>query len=208
MLMCFLYVYIFFVYIELFYASRLYSQSFKEDKTIDYYKNTNCIVLFLYNFDIGSKELKTIKSFHNRNTYEEFNDILIYEINLSKLRSDGKIEVERLLSLLKDEDVSSYLNDSSQVIRNAANKIMGYDSNKEMRLKIEQLEDEERIKLSLLNKAKADGIEEGEKRGVIKGKKEGEKLGAIKTAKQLLLAGVDIDLIVKTTGLTKEEILN
>ena len=114
---------------------------------------------------------------------------------MSKLRTDGKIEVERLLSLLKDNEVSNYLEDSSSVIRKAAKKIMGYDSNKEMRLKIEQLEDEERIKLSLLNKAKADGIEEGVSQR------------NYEIVKNMLASNCDIDFISKITGLSKEEIL-
>ena len=124
---------------------------------------------------------------------------MIYEIDLSKLKDNGKIEVERLLSLLKNNDMTSYLKDESKVIRKVANKIMGYDKDRELRLRLEDLEDAERIKMTLLKQSKAEGIEEGEKIGIEK--------AHIKTAKSLLSLGVDLDIIVKSTGLSKEEIL-
>ena len=48
-----------------------------------------------------------------------------------------------------------------------------------------------------LEKAWDDGIE--------KGKKEGKKEGITQTARRLKTAGVSIDIIIKATGLSKEE---
>jgi predicted transposase/invertase (TIGR01784 family) len=52
----------------------------------------------------------------------------------------------------------------------------------------------------------AKGRAEGEAKGIEKGIKEGAKLHAIKTATILLGKGLDIQLIVESTGLSAEEI--
>ena len=49
-----------------------------------------------------------------------------------------------------------------------------------------------------LEKAWDDGIEEG--------KKEGKKEGIAQTARRFKAAGVSLDIIIKATGLSKEEI--
>jgi predicted transposase/invertase (TIGR01784 family) len=58
--------------------------------------------------------------------------------------------------------------------------------------------------------AKKKGIEigekRGEKRGEKKGREEGEKAGAIKTAKAMIEAGVDIEVVCKATGLSPEDL--
>lgn len=55
------------------------------------------------------------------------------------------------------------------------------------------------------------GIEQGIEKGIEKGKQlglaEGERKKALEVAKGLLKAEVDVEVIIKTTGLTKEEIL-
>lgn len=53
-----------------------------------------------------------------------------------------------------------------------------------------------------IEKGKIIGIEEGK----IKGIEEGERLKALKVANELLNSGVSIEIIAKSTGLTKEEI--
>ncbi len=54
------------------------------------------------------------------------------------------------------------------------------------------------------------GMVRGEKKGMARGEKKGmargEKTGKRKTAKALLEKGVDIDLLVEATGLTKKEL--
>ena len=53
-----------------------------------------------------------------------------------------------------------------------------------------------------LEKAWDDGIEKGIEKGI----KEGEKKGITQTAKRLKAAGADMELIIKATGLSEEEI--
>ena len=57
-----------------------------------------------------------------------------------------------------------------------------------------------------MQNSKKQGEEIGEKRGKKLGKEIGKKEEKIEIAKKLLNLGVDIDTIIKATGLTKEEI--
>ena len=51
-----------------------------------------------------------------------------------------------------------------------------------------------------------DGIEQGMEQGRKQGIEEGQNLGKIEMAKKMLEEKMDIEVIVKITGLTKEEI--
>ncbi len=51
-----------------------------------------------------------------------------------------------------------------------------------------------------------EGLEEGIQQGIKEGIQQGEKEKAIKIAKNLLKQNISIEIVVKCTGLTKEEI--
>ena len=57
-----------------------------------------------------------------------------------------------------------------------------------------------------IKKGKSEGIKLGEINGIKKGKIEGEKETKIKTAKKMIKDNMDINLIIKYSGLSKKEI--
>ena len=63
----------------------------------------------------------------------------------------------------------------------------------------------ERDYVTNMSGAREEGIEKGKKIGVKEGIKEGEKNKAIEIAKEMLKEGMEIEKIIKITGLTKEE---
>ena len=58
--------------------------------------------------------------------------------------------------------------------------------------------------------AKEEGVKIGEKigeeRGEERGEKKGEKRGKLEAAREFLRNGVDIDIVVKSTGFSRKEI--
>ena len=50
------------------------------------------------------------------------------------------------------------------------------------------------------------GIEKGREEGIEKGREEGIGLGVEKVARSLLQQGVDLNIIIQCTGLTREKI--
>ena len=54
--------------------------------------------------------------------------------------------------------------------------------------------------------AKEEGVKIGEKIGEERGEKRGEKRGKLEAAREFLRNGVDIDIVVKSTGFSRREI--
>ncbi|MED3643644.1 hypothetical protein P5F75_09600 [Caldifermentibacillus hisashii] len=54
-----------------------------------------------------------------------------------------------------------------------------------------------------MREGKEEGIEEGIKKGIEKGRKEGKR----EDAKMMLMEGLDLNMILKITGLTESEVL-
>ncbi len=71
---------------------------------------------------------------------------------------------------------------------------------------IKRILDEQAVLAQKLDDAKQEGRQEGIQIGHEKGRKEGEKQAKIAVAKNLLKAGVSIDIIAQTTGLTVNEV--
>jgi len=63
-----------------------------------------------------------------------------------------------------------------------------------------------RYAASMTETLKFDAEEKIREEGIKEGMEKGEKRKAIEVAKNLLKTGIDIEIIVKSTGLTKEEI--
>ena len=66
------------------------------------------------------------------------------------------------------------------------------------------------VEQKLIEKGRKEGIKEGEERGKQEGRQEGREEGerkkAIETAKKMKNDGVEINIIMKYTGLSREEI--
>ncbi|MEK0291890.1 ATPase, partial [Caldifermentibacillus hisashii] len=60
---------------------------------------------------------------------------------------------------------------------------------------------------SIRGEGKEEDIEEGIKKGMEKGRKEGIKEGKREDAKMMLMEGLDLNMILKITGLTESEVL-
>ena len=59
-----------------------------------------------------------------------------------------------------------------------------------------------------MEKGRKEGKEEGIKEGIEKGRKEGERQKAIKIAKELKNSNIPIKVIIQSTGLSEQEIIN
>ena len=213
---------------KLYYLSRLHSQSY--DK-IDYNQMNKSYVIFLYNFNMGYDNLITESVMYNKTAGIEYPHLKIYDINLSKVNKSSTIELERLFDLLKSRDIDKYLGLSDPFLKGVANMIEEYDKDELLRLQAQLRRDNEIELRSMKEYAKRTGHEEGlaegraegraqgltegraEGRaqglteGRAEGRAEGEKAKAIEMAKAMLNDKADVELIVKYTGLTLDEVL-
>ena len=187
----------------------------------DGYENLNkSIVVLIADFELDM--LKQIKKYITKwNIREEeywkivLTDVL--EIYIIELPKYSKYAINRntenldlWVKFIKNPEVvivinkndSKELKETKKAINKAKEKLEQLSKTEHERelaeLRDKYIRDQYSIKKYGYLKGKEDGIEEG--------RKEGKKEKSIEIAKELLSQNVDIEIIVKSTGLTKEEI--
>lgn len=192
---------------KMYYLARLHSSSY--DK-IDYNKMNKSYVIFLYNFDIGYKNLITESVMYNKTNKKEYQHFKVYDINLSKVNKSSTIELERLFDLLRSLDIEKYLAGNDPFLKGVADMIEEYDKDEILRLQAQLRKDNEIELRSMRNYAKKvghdEGLREGRKEGMAQGKAEGRAEGIKSVARGMLKIGISIDQIIMATGLSEEEI--
>ena len=123
-----------------------------------------------------------------------------YILRINQFNDIAKNSLDEWIYFLKNEEIKSDFKAKGLSEAKETLDVMKLDD--KARAIYNRREENKIYKSSLLYTAKLKGIEEGEKIGIKKGKLE-EK---IKTAKNLLLANMDIEFICKTTGLSIEKI--
>ena len=164
---------------------------------------------------MGYDNLITESVMYNKTAGIEYPHLKIYDINLSKVNKSSKIELERLFDLLKSRDIDKYLGLSDPFLKGVANMIEEYDKDELLRLQAQLRRDNEIELRSMKEYAKrtgheeglAEGRAEGRAQGLTEGRAEGEKAKAIEMAKAMLNDKANVELIVKYTGLTLDEVL-
>jgi predicted transposase/invertase (TIGR01784 family) len=117
------------------------------------------------------------------------------------------------LLFLKGTDKSNWevLQMNEPTIKKAMTTLEFLSQDREARLRYEERQKFLHDEASAMEWALDKGIEQGIKQGIEKGKQlglaEGERKKSLEVAKGLLKAGIAVEVIIKTTGLTKEEIL-
>ena len=117
---------------------------------------------------------------------------------LTEINEDTK---EIPVELLKNKDISEAIGYMHEAAFTKEEKL-AYDQNK-----IDVLTARSMLS-SAKQEGKAEGLAEGKAEGLAEGKAEGEKLKAIEIAKNLLNSKIPLNIIIESTGLTKEEIEN
>ena len=109
----------------IFYLSMLHSRSYQYKEKG--YKKKKSIVIFLYLYDIEGNDIIQRINYHNVNRNVDYDNAVFYMVSLAKISNNSKIELERALKLLTEIDVDKYMDDSSEVIKEAASMLKDYD---------------------------------------------------------------------------------
>ncbi len=208
------------------YWSNLYSAQLKIGQK--YYKLQKTIMILIADYDFG--ELKGINKVHTKWQIREeeyfekvlTEDLEIHIISLPKARkkNDKCNQLLQWLAFLdnpNNEGVKE-MKKKNQDIADALWKLEEISEDEKLRKIAEVRERWERDEISAqaywkengLAEGRKEGLEigkkEGKKEGRKEGRKEGEKKAQLEIAKELLKNHVAIEIIVKSTGLTKEEV--
>ena len=167
---------------------------------------------------INLSNLNSNKLVYKYNLYDKVNNktyidnLEIYEFNITKIKETcyNKSSKYRLLSLLDCNKEELDLLKGDDIVERIKNEVNYLNDDPDF-IKYMSEEDEARL---LKNTLKEDayqtgieqGIEQGVKQGIEQGIEEGSKKQKLMTAKELLKNNIPIDIIVKSTGLTENEI--
>ena len=184
----------------LYYWSKLYSGNLKSGKT--YISNQKVVIILITAYEI--KELRKIKKVLSKWQIREENyqnEVLtdrleFYILELPKYKRYKNIsrELENWVKFIEspeEMEMSKIENENIKKAREELEKISDDEYEQELALKREMF-------LHDMASLEAKGYRNGEKAGLEKGK--------IEIAKKMLKDGLDIEIIIKYTGLTKEEI--
>ena len=180
-----------------------------------YNEDTNIIQINL-NYGIKDIEYKRVYKVRDETGKEYIKNFCIYEINMERLKEiwydKNELEIEKNKYLLMlDMEISDLKKLSKdQVVREYMEKIEKLNEDPIFINWITKEKDEQMIKNTQLYRATQEGlnigISQGIKQGVNQGINQGMKKEKILIAKSMLQENMNLELIHKITGLTKEEI--
>ncbi|MBO4815618.1 MAG: Rpn family recombination-promoting nuclease/putative transposase [Clostridia bacterium] len=212
----------------LFYWSRLYSKQIERGENYDKLNRTISIIFLDYEMD-KLKNLPTHTKWQIRDTENgktlltEDLEIHIIEIpKINKMLKSGKLKKWIMFLENPNGEETKKMAEEDEEIKEAIKtlKEISNDEEKERiaELRLKYLLDKKSEERTAREKGLKQGLEEGRKKGLEEGRKEGIKEGieqgkekgkkekAKEIARKMLEENIPLDLIVKITGLTKEEI--
>ena len=187
---------------SLYYLSKMYEEQLNEGDDYKSLKRTVCINI------LNFKYLKT-ESFHSvyrlkeRQTNEELTDVIeMHFIEVPKLPVDSD-ETDMLVAWVEflknpESEKVRHLELNVKEVREAKDELIKMSNNEEQREIYDMRTQIFRDRISAFNTAKEEGKEEGRQEGI--------KQGVYKVATSLKQAGVQLEIIQSTTGLSMEEI--
>ena len=180
-----------------------------------YNEDTNIIQINL-NYGVKDTEYKRVYKVRDETGKEYIKNFCIYEINMEKLKeiwydkNELEIEKNKYLLMLDMEIKDLKKLSKDQVVREYMEKIEKLNEDPIFINWITKEKDEQMIKNTQLYRATQEGINigisQGIKQGVNQGINQGMKKEKILIAKSMLQENMNLELIHKITGLTKEEI--
>ena len=147
------------VHRAIYYLSALHSRSYAY-KEKGYVKKKS-IVIFLFKYDIAGKDAIQRIRLINESTLRKYEDIELYFVSLEKIPNSSTIELNRALKLLSCTDMAPYIEDDSNVIREAAGMLCDYDKSERAQMLRDAQIKQELEEATIKNLAKAEGIAEG-----------------------------------------------
>ena len=172
-----------------------------------YNEDTNIIQINL-NYGVKDTEYKRVYKVRDETGKEYIKNFCIYEINMEKLKEiwydKNELEIEKNKYLLMlDMEISDLKKLSKdQVVREYMEKIEKLNEDPIFINWITKEKDEQMIKNTQLYRATQEGINIGISQGI----NQGFKKRNVEIAKSMLQENMNLELIHKITGLSKEEI--
>ena len=195
---------------SLFYTTREYHQSIENGQ--DYIEIPKSIGIWISNFNVFNDEGPFHEIVRLRRDYKNqiFTDkIEMHYLQLPKFKQKCKRisnKLEEWLTFISFENMEELKMIENEKVKKAEEELE-YLSGDEAERRIAYLRETAEIDRKFaMTAARDQGREEGRAEGIAEGKSEGRAEEKIDVAKKMLAEKMDINLIIKITGLTKKEI--
>ena len=114
------------------------------------------------------------------------------------------------LDIFVENNLDKYQEGGSAIMKKVAGEIVRLNADEEVMFRIISQEVEEKFRITERENdrrdARAEGLAEGRAEGLAEGLAKGRTEVKLDTAKKLKELNVDIDIIIQSTGLSKEEV--
>ena len=197
----------------LFYVCKIYNDGLSKNED---YKLLNIVgILALINHDFKDNRLYDEHLLKSRFTSRIFSEkIDIRVCNLKEASKENNLDDKkiRLAKFIASTDLNELelLATKDKVLNEILEKMKKYNKNEEAKKKMllwdDNFESIERDRKRYIEVGKEEGRKEGRTSGLKQGRKEGRSAGIKSVATNLIKNNAPIDLIVKSTGLSKKEI--
>lgn len=187
---------------SLYYWSKIYCEQLESGEKYNKLKKTVCINILDFNTLNTEKYHSMFKLKENEENYV-LTDLL--EIHF--------LEMKKLDNYSENDDLSQWVSfikaDSKEVLESMAKVNPNIDKAVNVLTTMSQ---DKKARAEYLSREmalhdEATKIEEAMEEGRAEGRAEGEEQAKIETAKSLLKLGVDMDIVIKSTNLTKEKLI-
>lgn len=202
---------------SLYYTSKLYSSELIRNEDYEKLKVTG--ILILVNHDFNNNKLYDeclIKSIYDNKIFSNKIDIRIFNIKYTaKLNDLNNIKVRIAKFMINDKLAElKLLSGNDKILNEIVKEIEIYNQDKEMyqimTLWDEKFESEQKEQKRIMEVGRQEGKKEGRTAGIKEGKKKGIKEGR-KSERKLIVSNliknnVPLELVMKSTGLSEQEI--
>ncbi|AWI13858.1 hypothetical protein CQJ30_17900 [Caldibacillus thermoamylovorans] len=201
---------------SLYYGAKLFEEQL--DKGNEYRELKKVVTINFLDFSYFTTDMyHSCYRLMEKRTFEPYPDLLqLHFIEMPKfVRKDKENQIHpndrmaKWIRFLTNEDDARWEEMANQdpIIENAVDMLRTVSMDREARMLAEAREKALKDINSIRGEGKEEGIEEGIKKGMEKGRKEGIKEGKREDAKMMLMEGLDLNMILKITGLTESEVL-
>lgn len=199
---------------SLYYWSKIYCEQLESGEKYNKLKKTVCINILDFNTLNTEKYHSMFKLKENEENYVLTDLLEIHFLEMKKLDNYSENDdLSQWVSFIK-ADSKEVLESMAKVnpnIYKAVNVLTTMSQDKKVRaeyLSREMALHDEATKIEeAMEEGYEQGREEGRAEGREEGRAEGEEQAKIETAKSLLKLGVDMDIVIKSTNLTKEKLI-
>ena len=194
---------------SVYYQSKMVTEQIATGQDYSVINRVISIIITDYVLTPDDEEYRRQYRYRTKDGKEFTNLVEINTLELVKLPldTDGSELWEWLKFIKSDkEEEMEMLSERNPELKKAVGVLKELSADERTRMLYEEREKARRDIASMMGGARREGIEEGMQKGILKGIQKGKREQVMEFARKAISMSMDIDTIIKLTGLSREEI--